>query len=377
MEVRKSMLRYLFVSAIFGLGMLQAQIGFTNEELIKLGKSGLSEDFIINLVEKEPQKLSADVSRLVALKQAGISDRILMAVVKKAPAQEPLTTPGLMQLVKAGFGDALLMELVDARKPQIDTDPARLAELKQAGMSETLIVSLLRNRTDSPSLDAASVASLTKAGFSERFVLELLEKQKTKMALNTTQLVELKQAGVSEKVLEAMVDRSAAIELPAGTTITVRLIDPIDSSKSNEGDTFKASLEEALVVNGETLAQRGADATVTLATEKNSGTFTGKTELSVALATVTIREKAMKVQSTAVTQESGSQTTSTAKRAAVLGGIGAVVGGIAGGGKGAAIGAGVGAGAGAGSQVFTKGQKVKIPSETVLKFTLENALKVQ
>ena len=62
---------------------------------------------------------------------------------------------------------------------------------------------------------------------------------------------------------------------------------------------------------------------------------------------------------------------STAKR--TLGGaaLGAIIGAAADGGQGAAIGAGVGAGAGAGSEIITGGEKVKVPSETVIDFTLQ------
>jgi hypothetical protein len=47
-----------------------------------------------------------------------------------------------------------------------------------------------------------------------------------------------------------------------------------------------------------------------------------------------------------------------------------------GGGKGAAIGAGVGAGAGAGSEIITKGEQVKVPSETLLEFTLQQSVSI-
>jgi len=49
---------------------------------------------------------------------------------------------------------------------------------------------------------------------------------------------------------------------------------------------------------------------------------------------------------------------------------------IAGGGKGAAIGAGTGAGVGAGSEIITKGDQVKIPSETLLQFTLQQSVTI-
>jgi len=56
--------------------------------------------------------------------------------------------------------------------------------------------------------------------------------------------------------------------------------------------------------------------------------------------------------------------------------IGSIIGGIAGGGKGAAIGAAAGGGVGGGVQAATKGQQIKLPSETVLNFTLQNPLTV-
>ena len=55
--------------------------------------------------------------------------------------------------------------------------------------------------------------------------------------------------------------------------------------------------------------------------------------------------------------------------------LGAIIGAIAGGGKGAAIGAASGAGAGAVTQVITKGS-IKVPSETVLTFKLDQPLRV-
>jgi outer membrane lipoprotein SlyB len=65
-----------------------------------------------------------------------------------------------------------------------------------------------------------------------------------------------------------------------------------------------------------------------------------------------------------------SRTASSAKRTAGGAAVGSIIGAIGGGGKGAAIGAGVGAGAGAESEVITKGDQVKVPSETLLDFIL-------
>src|SRR5208337_38916 len=65
---------------------------------------------------------------------------------------------------------------------------------------------------------------------------------------------------------------------------------------------------------------------------------------------------------------------STAKRTIGGAAVGSIIGALAGGGKGAAIGAGVGGGAGAGSEIITKGDQVRIPSETLLDFTLQQDL---
>ena len=156
----------------------------------------------------------------------------------------------------------------------------------------------------------------------------------------------------------------------------MRLIDSIDSENNREGDEFRASLEDPITVGNDTVAPRGADAKVRLVTEKDSGKLTGKTELTVQLVSVVVNGKTVPVNSSSVSEYSGSRGARTAKSAAAVGAIGAVIGAIAGGGKGAAIGAAAGAGAGAGAQVFMKGQKVHIPSETVLTFTTAGALRL-
>lgn len=158
--------------------------------------------------------------------------------------------------------------------------------------------------------------------------------------------------------------------IPEATTIEVRLIDAIDSSKAKEGDTFAASVSQDVLVRERVVVRKGADARVKLVDLNKSGKLRGKTELAVVLDSVTARGRSVQVVTGEVTRASGSQGKNTAVKTGVGAGIGAAIGAIAGGGKGAAIGAGVGGAAGAGSQIFTKGQKVQIPSETMLRFTL-------
>ena len=165
-------------------------------------------------------------------------------------------------------------------------------------------------------------------------------------------------------------------EIPSGTQIQVRMIDSVDSERDSVGAKFRASLQEAIMVDGKTIAPRGADVTTVLLDNKQSGKFTGKTELTLDLLTIRIGNHDVELVSSAVTRESSSQTGSTAKRTGGGAALGAIIGAIAGGGKGAAIGAAAGGGAGAASQVWTKGQRVRIPSETRLTFVLQETVKL-
>jgi len=161
------------------------------------------------------------------------------------------------------------------------------------------------------------------------------------------------------------------MELPAGTVLTVRMIDPVDSEVSHVGETFRASIDEPVVVGNEQVIPRGADVVVKLVDDKQSGKISGKTELTLDLVSVFVNGKIVDVNTEAVTRESSSRGGRSGK---VIGGtaaLGAIIGALAGGGKGAAIGAASGAGVGTAAQVATKGQRVRIPSETRLTFTLE------
>ncbi len=169
---------------------------------------------------------------------------------------------------------------------------------------------------------------------------------------------------------------NAGIVVPQGTPLTVRMIDSVDSQKAQLGDTFRASIQDPVVVNGQTVIPRGADVTVRLVDDKQSGKIEGKTVLTLAITSISINGRKVDVTTGDVQQASGSRGARSAK---VIGGataLGAILGAAAGGGRGAAIGAGSGAAVGTGAEVMTKGQRVKIPSEARLTFTLSNDVTV-
>src|SRR5882724_3563098 len=164
--------------------------------------------------------------------------------------------------------------------------------------------------------------------------------------------------------------------LPAGQPIMIRMIDGVDSSKNHVGDIFHASLETDLNVNGVLVARKGSDVYGRLANSEKSGTFSGKSELQLELTRLVIDGKDYPVVSSDYNVQGKSQGSSAAKKVGGGAVAGAIIGAIAGGGKGAAIGAAAGGGAGAGVQILTKGPQVKVPSETLLEFRLQQPVAV-
>jgi hypothetical protein len=166
------------------------------------------------------------------------------------------------------------------------------------------------------------------------------------------------------------------VRVPAGQSILVRMIDGVDSSKNHVGDLFHASLETDLNVNGVLVARKGTDVYGRLASSDKGGTFSGKSELQLELTRLVIDGRDYPVVSSDYNVQGKSQGSSTAKKVGGGAVAGAIIGAIAGGGKGAAIGAAAGGGAGAGVQILTKGDRVKVPSETLLEFRLQQPVMI-
>jgi hypothetical protein len=167
------------------------------------------------------------------------------------------------------------------------------------------------------------------------------------------------------------------VTIPAGTRISVRTIDAIHSTKNHVGDRFQASLEEPLMVDGNIVAAKGADVYGRLAESKESGTFTGRSQLRLELTGIVVNGQTAPMVTGEYELTGKSRGASTAKRTVGGAAVGSIIGAIAGGGKGAAIGAGIGAGVGAGSEIITKGDQVNVPSETLLDFTLQQDVSIR
>lgn len=161
------------------------------------------------------------------------------------------------------------------------------------------------------------------------------------------------------------------VDVAAGTTITIRMIDGVDSSVNHAGEVFHASLDAPVVVDNQVIVPKGADVFVRLVNATSAGHLTGKSDLKLELIKMDFQGRSYPLVSSTYDLSGTSRGKRTAATVGGAAALGALIGAIAGGGKGAAIGAGVGAGSGGVYQAATKGKQVKIPSETKLDFQLE------
>ncbi|MDA2938757.1 hypothetical protein MYX75_10910 [Acidobacteria bacterium AH-259-A15] len=161
--------------------------------------------------------------------------------------------------------------------------------------------------------------------------------------------------------------------VPKDTDVVVRMIDSINSDVNKPGETFRATVEKAVTAGGRVLVPEGADAAVQLVHVKQSGKLRGREEIALQLRSITFKDKTYSVTSRFAAKASEGKGKQTAKVVGGTAAIGALIGALAKGKKGAAIGAATGAGAGAAIQAV-RGKRVRVPSEALLSFTLEEPL---
>ena len=161
-----------------------------------------------------------------------------------------------------------------------------------------------------------------------------------------------------------------------GTQLTVRLIDPIDSEKNQTGDTFRATLNAPLTSDGEEAVPAGVELVGHLVDVKSASKFSGKSDIVMQLDSLSSAGRTYSLQTDQYRKEGASRGKGTAEKVGGGAVIGSIIGALAGGGKGAAIGAAAGAGVGGGAQAASKGGQIKLPSETVLSFTLQAPITV-
>lgn len=165
--------------------------------------------------------------------------------------------------------------------------------------------------------------------------------------------------------------------IPTGTSIQVRLQEALDSGVNQTGDSFRAILDDDLIVDGEVVAPGGSVLEGKLSQVTRSGRVQGRASMSMQLTALTVDGRSYPLRTGMLSIEAKSSVKKDAAKVGLGAGLGAVIGAIAGGGKGAAIGAAVGAGAGGATVAATRGDELRLESERDLTFELQSDVRVK
>ena len=168
--------------------------------------------------------------------------------------------------------------------------------------------------------------------------------------------------------------RAASLTIPAGATISVRMTGGLDSKANRAGETFRATVDSPLTVDGKVVVPKGAEAIGKLTDVQASGRIKGRSLIAVELTSLNFEGKSVAVQTSAYQEGGPSRVKQTAKIAGGATVLGTIVGAVAGA---PWIGIGVGAAAGFVVQTVRGPAQIRIPAESILVFTLLSPLPLE
>jgi hypothetical protein len=167
------------------------------------------------------------------------------------------------------------------------------------------------------------------------------------------------------------------VTIPAGTLVSVRVDETLSTASKQTGDSFRATLDQPIVIDGFVIAERGARVEGRIVESDPGGRVQGLARLSLELVRLNSADgQRLKLQTEPFAKQAQNEKKRDAAKVGAAAGIGAAIGAIAGGGKGAAIGAIAGGAAGAGGVAATRGAAAEVPAETRMTFRLRDAITV-
>jgi hypothetical protein len=169
--------------------------------------------------------------------------------------------------------------------------------------------------------------------------------------------------------------QSAPMTLPQGTVISVRTIDVVDSKVVSDQE-YRATVDDSVIVGDVTVLPTGTSALLRVVKVQQAGVVTGHASVGLRLVALEVNGHRVVVETGEATVNSGSQLKKTGTSAAIGGAAGALLGGLLGGRRGLKRGLKAGALVGAGAAIVT-GEKVHVPAEARLSFTLTQAALIQ
>jgi hypothetical protein len=164
------------------------------------------------------------------------------------------------------------------------------------------------------------------------------------------------------------------ITIAPDTVIPIRITQTLDSATTQQGDTFTGTIATDIVIDNLVVIRQGTPIAGRVSAVQEAAHYKGSSLLTVELTSINRRGERIAITTEPYSVEGKGRGKNTAEKVGGGAAVGAILGGILGGGKGAAIGAAAGGGVGAGANTITRGEQVQIPSESLIRFHLTNAI---
>ncbi len=150
------------------------------------------------------------------------------------------------------------------------------------------------------------------------------------------------------------------VTIPAGTTLQLDLATGVASDTSRIEDAVRATLRQAVLVNGETILAPGTELAGVVTEVDDSGRVKGRARIAYRFSSLRHAGDRYDITTATIAHQAEATKGEDAKKIAIGAGAGAALGAILGGGSGAAKGAAIGGAGGTGVVLATKGKEVRL-----------------
>lgn len=150
------------------------------------------------------------------------------------------------------------------------------------------------------------------------------------------------------------------VVIPPGTTLRLELASAVSSDASSVEDTVRASLRQAVAIDGRTILPTGTELVGTVTNVERSGRVKGRAHVSYRFTSLRYDDERYPIATSSISHQAAATKGEDAKKIGIGAGVGAAVGAIFGGGDGAAKGAAIGGAAGTGTVLATRGKEVRL-----------------
>jgi hypothetical protein len=150
------------------------------------------------------------------------------------------------------------------------------------------------------------------------------------------------------------------VTIPSGTALRLDLKSAVSSDASKVEDTVRATLRQAVAVDGQPVLPAGTELVGTVTDVARSGRVKGVARVAYRFSSLRYDSERYDIATAQIAHQARTTKGKDATKIGVGAGVGAAVGALLGGGSGAAKGAAIGGGAGTGVVLATRGEEVRL-----------------